>query len=1157
MSAKRALAAAVLSSLALAGAAWAQPAPSASVPVAPSSSVPVAPSSVPVAPSSSVPVAPSSSVPVAPSSVPVAPSSTVPVAPSSSVPVAPSSSVPVAPTAPPASTEGAPSGSPPPGETGSLPAVPLPHGAPPGSPESAAPAPASGPMVARIVRDDGGMRLQIDGKDTLVRGMNWGYSPIGTNYSYSLWSKPDAFIERVLERDMGLLRDMGVNAIRLFSDVPPKWITWIYDRFGIFTSVNHLMGRYGFVVNGVLVPHIDYNNPAHRKAILDDLQAKVDSYKNTRGLLFWLLGNENNYGLTWTSFEIEALPGKEDAARAESLYTLFGEAIARVKGRDTNHPVAIVNGDAQYIDLVAKHCKGLDVFGANVYRGSSARDLFDKVRTTLGVPLLFTEFGADAYDAKAGHEDHVAQAEYLRAQWQEIYEQTSSKGRSGNAIGGFIFQWDDGWWKVGQESNLDVHDTVATWPNQGYPKDFVEGQNNMNEEWFGLVSKDRSDENGFYEVHPRSAYYLLREAFKLDAYAPDTTPTKIRATFERLSARDFAVYYNAENALAQTAALGALRISGASMDLGMYLSGGSERTLRPPSAAFDHTESFFLDVTLQPSPRVTGRVSFNVIGNVAANRLDRIFYETRGKVSPIGPANPDDPPIERDRLAIYQAELSVDQPWFRLDGFYRTGHYHWGNEGDFFSLYREANYGPSLDRYNGEAPFGVVFSGKKGLEGLKLAIGPQLYWGANPTVIAKYRREFGPAAVTAMYQEDLAQASNVRTSSATPQLVARRATVHVNVASGNWQVGVGGIMSSPQQVGRDFTFTRATESGTGGYLGSGYEVLKDTVKWFDTLGGKAKIVYEGGLFRFYVEGQLRGLVAGGGPDETITLTPWTMRGSGLGNQVSGLAGFTVNAGSFQIAPNVLYQQPLIAPMPNIADRYDPASGTYSAGFRARNVLADPFVVLDNRETLGGELLLIYDPTPATWYGSWDRETREDAKLAGSIDFVYRHQPTVRDANIGFLATGTPFAFDRSPPAQDVWDVTGTWVSNFADAWRLSGSVFVGQGQARGADPRLVTRAGGTARLTWNKALFTTSLLFNDWGPFDYHKDFNLTYPFQWYGDLSLGMSLPVLNVIGTRLGFRWQYRTLDAFSEGFPESPPAADASGSEYEVGTYMRVSL
>ena len=43
-----------------------------------------------------------------------------------------------------------------------------------------------------------------------------------------------------------------------------------------------------------------------------------------------------------------------------------------------------------------------------------------------------------------------------------------------------------------QEENLDVHDTNASWLNGGYP-DFVAGENNMNEEWFGIAAKGMVD----------------------------------------------------------------------------------------------------------------------------------------------------------------------------------------------------------------------------------------------------------------------------------------------------------------------------------------------------------------------------------------------------------------------------------------------------------------------------------------------------------------------------------------------------------------------------------------------------------------------------------------------------------------------------------------
>ena len=65
-----------------------------------------------------------------------------------------------------------------------------------------------------------GMKLKVDGKDFMVNGMNWDYFPIGTNYTYSLWKQPDAFIQQALDDEMGLLKNMGVNTIRVYAGMP-------------------------------------------------------------------------------------------------------------------------------------------------------------------------------------------------------------------------------------------------------------------------------------------------------------------------------------------------------------------------------------------------------------------------------------------------------------------------------------------------------------------------------------------------------------------------------------------------------------------------------------------------------------------------------------------------------------------------------------------------------------------------------------------------------------------------------------------------------------------------------------------------------------------------------------------------------------------------
>jgi hypothetical protein len=91
-------------------------------------------------------------------------------------------------------------------------------------------------------------------------------------------------------------------------------------------------------------------------------------------------------------------------------------------------------------------------------------------------------------------------------------------GKAGNAIGGFTFQFSDGWWKYGQTKNLDLHDNNASWSNGGYQKDFIEGENNMNEEWFGICAKGPTNEKGFYQLYPRAAYYVLKEIHKFNPF---------------------------------------------------------------------------------------------------------------------------------------------------------------------------------------------------------------------------------------------------------------------------------------------------------------------------------------------------------------------------------------------------------------------------------------------------------------------------------------------------------------------------------------------------------------------------------------------------------------------------------------------------------------
>lgn len=388
-----------------------------------------------------------------------------------------------------------------------------------------------------VQEDENGWRLFVDNEPFMVNGINWDYFPIGTNYEYILWEEPDEFIEKALDYEMTLLQNMGVNSIRVYTGIPARWIEHIYKEYGIYTMLNHSFGRYGLMLDGEWVGNTDYADPRVIDLLMSEVIELAREYRGTKGLLLYLLGNENNYGLFWSGAETEDIPvtDEESEERARDMYRLFNKAAIAMKEIDPDRPIAMANGDLQFLDIIAEEVPDIDIFGSNVYRGVTFTDFYDRVKNEYGKPVLLTEFGADAYNVIKEEEDQVCQAYYKRGNWKEIYRYAAGMGKAGNSLGGYTFQSSDGWWKYGQTEDLEVHNTEASWANAGYQCDFVEGENNMNEEWFGIMAKGPTKDSGHYNLYPRAAYYVIKEAHKYDPYADNANPETLAKHFESIS----------------------------------------------------------------------------------------------------------------------------------------------------------------------------------------------------------------------------------------------------------------------------------------------------------------------------------------------------------------------------------------------------------------------------------------------------------------------------------------------------------------------------------------------------------------------------------------------------------------------------------------------
>ncbi|WP_235298678.1 glycoside hydrolase family 2 TIM barrel-domain containing protein [Portibacter marinus] len=1018
----------------------------------------------------------------------------------------------------------------------------------------------------KIKRYSDGFTLTIDEEPFMINGMNWDYFPVGTTVTYSLWNQSDDLIKAALDREMSMLQNMGVNVIRQYVGIQPRWITYIYEKYGIYTMLNHAFGRYGLTLNGRWVPNTEYADPLTQQLLLSEVRKLAEEYKDTPGLIMYLLGNENNYGLFWDGAETEDIPieDRKSTVRARAMYKLFNEAAIIMKEVDQSHPVAMCNGDLLFIEIIAEECKDIDIYGTNMYRGISFGDAFQRVQELLDKPFVFTEFGADAFNVLENSEDQKSQAYYMVGNWKEIYENAAGNGLVGNSIGGFTFQFSDGWWKYGQTTNLDIHDTNASWGNGGYQNDFEEGEDNMNEEWFGVCAKGPTNERGLYYLYPRAAYYALKKAHQIDPYI--SSLDEIQTYFENINIMEAVIEARGDKAAMIGEQVNKVRLSGLRAELTTFNTGGSLISTPkdavpgaqnyPDELGFDHMQSFFVDVEANPAPNVRADISFNVLGRVAENPINEIFYENRGRVQSVNTNNGDLALSSINRLAVYRGDFEWNSKYFNLDGFYRTGHYQWGYEGDFFGLYPEANYGQNIDIYNGIAPFGVEMEGKKSLEGLKLAFGPELWWGANPAVLVKYRKSFKGFDITGIFHEDLDAQNSTVSSFAIPQLVNRRASLHIAKSFGQLGLELGGIWSGQPRNGETFQLVDLDGEGD-------YTVYQDQIKPSDNWGGKARITYSAGPVNWYAQGAAMGVVALGGADYTKMYTGWRLKDSGSGNQFNFLTGFTYLVGDFQIAPNFLWQKPIIGPIP----------GDVSAPGVPRNILDDPFAVRANRETVGGEILFTFDPTPGTWMYEWDNDMAEDAAFAMSAGLIYRHQPTTQDAAIGILADGRSLiTFPGAPPAQDLWEVSARMVSKVSRDFGLIAYLYTGNAQANGSDPRLIHRGGGNLRLIYKKYKLSTEVKVDDWGPFDYHRDFNLTYPLQLMADVSTNISKPSWwnHLPDTRMGLQYTWRSLNEFSPRYCPTQ-AIDAAGNivcdptaigfengtEWEFRTYFMINI
>jgi hypothetical protein len=152
----------------------------------------------------------------------------------------------------------------------------------------------------------------------------------------------------------------------------------------------------------------------------------------------------------------------------------------------------------------------------NEYRGPGFNRLFDQWAFVSGKPMFLGEYGIDAYSTTLGAEDQATHAQVVKGLWDEIARNLSADDASRVALGGALFEWNDEWWKAGNDFGQDAQ---VGWTPEGFPDQAA------SEEWWGIVRLNRT---------ARQLYTTLTSAFASGYVPPAATQTRVYRAVSQL-----------------------------------------------------------------------------------------------------------------------------------------------------------------------------------------------------------------------------------------------------------------------------------------------------------------------------------------------------------------------------------------------------------------------------------------------------------------------------------------------------------------------------------------------------------------------------------------------------------------------------------------------
>ena len=202
----------------------------------------------------------------------------------------------------------------------------------------------------------------------------------------------------------------------------------------------------------------------------------VNQYKNHPAILMWEFGNEFNYHPEWFGNNIQ------------NWYNVLENCASTVKSIDPNHPVSTGHGEVPNAQAL-NSCPSVDVWGMNVYRWLSPDSAIDELAAQTDKAMYISEAGADSFNSNSNSENQAQQAQATEIILNAIIE------KSDLCVGVTLFEFCDEWWKAGNPNQQDIGGFANAIPYDNY----------ANEEYWGIVTRDRE---------PKQSYYVVKDIYE-------------------------------------------------------------------------------------------------------------------------------------------------------------------------------------------------------------------------------------------------------------------------------------------------------------------------------------------------------------------------------------------------------------------------------------------------------------------------------------------------------------------------------------------------------------------------------------------------------------------------------------------------------------------